>query len=688
MLARVPPGALMRRAAFGLAVVARTMLADRGGRRVALLVGAGDNGGDALWAGAELRRRAVGVTAVSSIRSAPTRRGSPPCAGPVAGASRPVPRRRAAIARADLVLDGVVGLSGRGPLRPAAAELVAVADRDGIPVLAVDSPSGVDPDTGTVDGPAVTAAETVTFGALKPVHVLAAHRCGPVHLVDIGLGPELPEPHAVVLGEADVAARWPVPGPTDDKYTQGVVGIAAGSATYPGAAVLASGSAVLATSGMVRYAGTAADLVRARWPEVIATDDIADAGRTQAWAVGPGIGTDDAGRALLAAVLDRDVPVCVDADGVTLLGRYADLRGAVARRPVVITPHDREFARVAGEVGPDRIGAARRAAAALQVTVLLKGNATVVADPDGRTLVHPSTTSWAATAGSGDVLTGIVGALLAAGLEPWWAAGCGAFVHARAAELAADGAPVPSSAIQGSIPAAIRSVRATTLGRAQDVADSRRLGSGRVDRAAEGSPGGWEDGRYGRSLFRSRRCGPGRVGGRPRRGTAERPGARRRRSWSGAHGGGQGGRVRARGRPGRPGRARRRGHLAGRLHPRRGARAARRGDRCARAVVAAPAGRGLRARRGRGDRPVRRVSGPPGRRARRRAPSRPPRAGAPQGRHRPEPQRRRPRRLAGPARRRREGRGRGCTARSWRCGRTSRTPTSPTTRCSTSRPRG
>ena len=153
--------------------------------------------------------------------------------------------------------------------------------------------------------------------------------------------------------------------------------------------------------------------------------------------------------------------MCIDADGVTLLGEHADLRSAIAGRPVVLTPHDREFARVAGEVGPDRIAAARRAAAALRVTVLLKGNATVVADPDGRTLVHPSTTSWAATAGSGDVLTGIVGALLAAGLDPWWAAGCGAFVHARAAEIAADGAPVPSSAIQAAIPAAIRSVRAS-----------------------------------------------------------------------------------------------------------------------------------------------------------------------------------------------------------------------------------
>jgi hydroxyethylthiazole kinase-like uncharacterized protein yjeF len=461
VLARVPPGALMRRAAFGLAVVARRMLAASNGHRVALLVGAGDNGGDALWAGAELRRRGIGVTAVLLD---PPRAHAGGLAALRRTGGRAVaagPDGAAAVARADLVLDGVVGLSGRGPLRPAAAELVGVADSGSVPVLAVDSPSGVDPDTGTVDGPAVTAVATVTFGALKPVHVLAAHRCGSVELVDIGLGPELPDPYAVALGEADVATRWPVPGPADDKYTQGVTGIAAGSATYPGAAVLASGAAVLATSGMVRYSGSAADLVRARWPEVVATDEFADAARTQSWAVGPGIGTDDAGRALLAAALDRDVPLCIDADGVTLLGGHADLRSAIAGRPVVLTPHDREFARVAGEVGPDRIAAARRAAAALRVTVLLKGNATVVADPDGRTLVHPSTTSWAATAGSGDVLTGIVGALLAAGLDPWWAAGYGAFVHARAAEIAADGAPVPSSAIQQAIPAAIRSIRAS-----------------------------------------------------------------------------------------------------------------------------------------------------------------------------------------------------------------------------------
>ncbi|HXV91838.1 MAG TPA: NAD(P)H-hydrate dehydratase, partial [Pseudonocardia sp.] len=366
----------------------------------------------------------------------------------------------AALAGADLVVDGVVGISGRGPLRDPAAALVAAVERAGVPILAVDLPSGVDPDTGRVEGPAVTATETVTFGARKPVHVLSAARCGPVHLVDIGLRPLLPEPFAHVLGAADVGVRWPVPGPADDKYTQGVTGVAAGSAVYPGAAVLATGAAVLATSGMVRFAGSAADRVRAAWPEVIATDDIAGAGRTQAWTVGPGSGTDEAARAVVEAALARDVPLCLDADAITLLARHPALRAAVRGRAAVLTPHDREFARIAGEVGADRVDAARRAAAELGVTVLLKGNATVVAAPDGRALVNPSPGSWAATAGSGDVLSGIIGALLAAGLEPWWAAGCAAFLHGRAAALAADGAPAPASALQAAIPAAVRGVRA------------------------------------------------------------------------------------------------------------------------------------------------------------------------------------------------------------------------------------
>ncbi|GAA1877541.1 bifunctional ADP-dependent NAD(P)H-hydrate dehydratase/NAD(P)H-hydrate epimerase [Pseudonocardia ailaonensis] len=467
LLDRLPQDALMRRAAHGLTVAVRRFLVSTTGRRVVLLVGAGDNGGDALWAGAELRRSGAAVTAVLL---APERAHATGLAAFRRARGRVVDASAALeiVRSADVVVDGIVGISGRGGLRPPADALVAAAA--GVPVVAVDLPSGVDADTGLVEGTAVDAALTVTFGARKPVHVLAAPRCGPVELVDIGL--DLGEPDAWVLEAADVGARWPIPGPADDKYTQGVVGIAAGSATYPGAAVLAAGAATLATSGMVRFAGSAADGVRARWPEIVATDTIDEAGRTQAWTVGPGIGTDDAGRALLEAVLARDVPVCVDADAITLLAGDKALRDAVRGRPIVLTPHAGEFARIAGEVGADRIGAARRAAAELGVTVLLKGNATVVADPSGRTLVHPSTDAWAATAGSGDVLSGILGALLAAGLEPWWAAGCAAHVHALAASLAAHGLPGPAgsalgrpgvpasaSALQAAVPEAIRRVR-------------------------------------------------------------------------------------------------------------------------------------------------------------------------------------------------------------------------------------
>lgn len=457
LLAGMPEDGLMRRAAYGLAREVRRLLDGR--RRVTLLVGSGDNGGDALWAGVELRRAGIAVTAVLLNPDRAHPRGLAALRRARGRVVTGEAAARDAVTWADVLVDGIVGISGRGPLREPAATLVGLATA---PVVAVDLPSGVDADTGAVDGPAVTAHRTVAFGALKPVHVLARPRCGEVVLVDIGVRPP-GEPHAWVLDAADVGARWPVPGPADDKYTQGVVGVAAGSAAYPGAAVLATGAAVLATSGMVRYAGTAP--VTGVWPEVVAADSVEAAGRTQAWTVGPGLGTDAAARATLEAVLDREVPTIVDADAITLLAQHADLRERLAGRPIVLTPHAGEFARIAGAVGPDRVAAARRAAAELGVTVLLKGSATVVADPGGRVLVHPSSDAWAATAGSGDVLSGLIGALLAAGLEPWWTAGCAAFVHARAATIAArrSGAaavPAPASVIQHTVPAAIGEVRA------------------------------------------------------------------------------------------------------------------------------------------------------------------------------------------------------------------------------------
>jgi hydroxyethylthiazole kinase-like uncharacterized protein yjeF len=454
LLASLPDGALMRRAAYGLAVAIVGELTARtggvAGRRVCAVVGSGDNGGDALWATTFLRRRGAAADAVL-LKPEHTHRKA------LAAFRNAGGRIVDSVATTtDLVVDGVVGISGSGPLRPDAAEVFAAADDAAIPVVAVDIPSGIDVATGAITGPAVHAALTVTFGGLKPVHALAD--CGRVKLIDIGL--DLPSTDVRGFEAADVAARWPVPGPHDDKYTQGVTGVLAGSSTYPGAAVLCTGAAVAATSGMVRYSGSAHSEVLAHWPEVIASPTPAAAGRVQAWVVGPGLGTDQTGAAALWFALETDLPVLVDADGLTILAAHPHML-ASRRAPTVLTPHAGEFARLAGAPpGDDRIGATRKLADALGATVLLKGNVTVVADPGGRVYLNPAGQSWAATAGSGDVLSGMIGTLLAAGLPAAEAAAAAAFVHARAAALSAadpgpGDAPTSASRIVGHIRAAL-----------------------------------------------------------------------------------------------------------------------------------------------------------------------------------------------------------------------------------------
>ncbi len=451
LLASLPDGVLMRRAAYGLATaIARELVVRSGGiagRSVCAVVGSGDNGGDALWATTFLRRRGASASAVLLN---PEHTHQKALAAFRKAGGRVV---QSVPASTELVIDGVVGISGSGPLRPAAAEVFAGVDDAGIPVVAVDIPSGVDVQTGTVSGPAVHAALTVTFGGLKPVHALG--NCGRVELVDIGL--DLPQPDIIGFEAADVAAVWPTPGPKDDKYTQGVTGVLAGSATYPGAAVLCTGAAVAATSGMVRYAGSAAQQVLSHWPEVIAAPSPAAAGRVQAWAVGPGLGTDDVGASALWFALDTDLPVIVDADALTILAAHPDLL-ANRSAPTVLTPHAGEFARLAGSSpGDDRVAATRRLADQFGATVLLKGNITVIAEPGGPVYLNPAGGSWAATAGSGDVLSGIIGALLAAGLPAGEAAAAAAFVHARAANLsAADPGPRPAPTSASRILAHVR----------------------------------------------------------------------------------------------------------------------------------------------------------------------------------------------------------------------------------------
>ncbi|WP_460364088.1 NAD(P)H-hydrate epimerase, partial [Actinocorallia lasiicapitis] len=314
-------GTLMDRAAAGLAAVCARLLDQVYGTRILLLVGSGDNGGDTLYAGARLARRAAAVTAVlagSTVHEA------------ALAAFRAAGGRVAAddgFDGVDLVIDGLVGIGGKGALRGHYAELVRRIPDDAA-VIACDLPSGVDGDTGEVEGEAVQADVTVTFGALKPGLLIdpGASHAGVVELIDLGL--DLPEAPAVIAAStADL--HLPRPGAESDKYRRGVVGVIAGGDLYTGAAVLATGSALHGGAGMVRFASSAGvvELVRQRWPEAVTTvlpdaaTDLDPVGRVEAWAVGPGLGTDERAERLLKAVLASAVPVLVDADALTVLAR-------------------------------------------------------------------------------------------------------------------------------------------------------------------------------------------------------------------------------------------------------------------------------------------------------------------------------------------------------------------------------
>lgn len=457
LMARLPEGALMQRAAAGLAAACAEVLGRVYGSRVVLLVGSGDNGGDALYAGARLARRGAGV---SAVLLAPERTHAGGLAalrragGRVTGASG----AEELVERADLVVDGIVGIGGTGGLRPQAVPLAEAAERGRAVVVAVDLPSGIEADSGEVRGRAVRADLTVTFGTHKPGLLVdpAREYAGSVRLVDIGLSLP-PEPELEALQHADVARLLPVPGAESDKYRRGVVGIAAGSGRYPGAAVLAVAGALRGGAGAVRYVGPAGRDVIARFPETLVSDrGPRHAGRVQAWVTGPGAG-DDA--ATVAEVLTADVPVLIDADGL----RLADVAAVRARRaPTLMTPHAGEAAALLGvereEVESRRLSAVRELAERYRATVLLKGSTTLVAAAGGGPVrVNPTGTPWLATAGSGDVLSGLGGSLLAAGLSTVDAGSAAAYLHGLAGRLEADGAPVGAQDVASGIGRAWRS---------------------------------------------------------------------------------------------------------------------------------------------------------------------------------------------------------------------------------------
>ena len=434
------------------------------GRDVLLLVGGGHNGGDALLAGALLARRGCAVTAAlatdhphaDALQEA-ERAGARPAPDPVEACER------AAAGGTALVIDGLTGIGATGPLRARAAALVAplvTAGRRGerpFRVMAVDLPSGTGVDDGAVAGPVLAADLSVTFTCLKGAHILppAAGACGRVEVADLGL-PVPAGPDAVLAsrpGDADLGRLLRVPGDADHKYTRGVVGLWAGSRTYPGAAVLAASAAVRGGAGMVRLSAPhrVEDLVLTRRPEVVTAP-----GRCQALVVGPGTDPTDVVRgaeldAVVAKALDDGggpdptapadpdrgpLPVVVDAGALLLLAER--LRSGERCTSVhVLTPHAGEAAALlttlGGPTSRTRVEAAP-AACALELarltggTVLLKGAPTLIAVSSGpavsadsaagsagpRLLSVDAGPGWLATAGSGDVLAGILGTVLAA----------------------------------------------------------------------------------------------------------------------------------------------------------------------------------------------------------------------------------------------------------------------------------
>lgn len=454
LMALVPDGALMQRASTGLSALCARLLETVAGGRVVLLVGGGDNGGDTLYAGARLARRGARVRAVLLSPDSVHRAGLDALR---AAGGREVDEREALeeIARAHLVLDGIVGIGGKPGLRPAALRLAEAARAAEAVVVSVDLPSGVDVDSGQTPTSHVDADVTVTFGTHKVCHLVdpAAGACGGVHLVDIGLGPLLPDPAIEALEDDDVRDLLPTPARQDDKYRRGVLGLHAGAAHYAGASVLATSAAARSGAGMVRVVGepTVAERVRDAVPEAVLAD-----GQVQAWVAGPGMDPDEA-PPVVSRLLACGLPVVLDAGALAAVARPL-------RPDVLLTPHAGELARLLGTTREDveaaRLASVRRAAQELGATVLLKGSTTLVATPEGRVRANRTGTPWLATAGSGDVLAGLAGALLAAGLCALDAGSVAAHVHGLAGRLAAASAGAPNASdVLGAVPAALLRLR-------------------------------------------------------------------------------------------------------------------------------------------------------------------------------------------------------------------------------------
>jgi ADP-dependent NAD(P)H-hydrate dehydratase / NAD(P)H-hydrate epimerase len=403
---------LMERAG---AAIAEAVWRYGGGRETLILCGPGNNGGDGYVAARLLKARGIDVR-VAALREPK----SPP--GIVARSSwdGPVDTLDAA-SPAPILVDALFGTGLARPLEPEITAPLNRLAKEARFIVAVDLPSGIDSDSGAALG-AVRADVTVALGALKLAHLLqpAADLCGTVLVEDIGVP---------VSGTATVLERPRLcaPSPKAHKYSRGMVGIAAGA--MPGAAALAASAACRIAGYTVLSGGAPAPhaIVRRSMEEMIADK------RLGALLIGPGLGREDAARILVAKALDIPVPLVLDADAIMLLDCPAELANRPA--PTILTPHHGEFETLFGKLPGNKIDKARAASSLSNCVIIFKGADTVIAAPDGRVCVATAASSWLASAGTGDVLAGIVAALLSSGMDALQTACTGVWLHAEAARL-------------------------------------------------------------------------------------------------------------------------------------------------------------------------------------------------------------------------------------------------------------
>lgn len=454
----------MERAGRAVAQACADLCGGTYGRRALVLAGKGNNGGDGFVAARHLARRGMRVNVVTLL--------GPSALGGLAAANAARLEEVAvrsttfseaalarALARADVVVDAVFGTGFRGMPEGDWAAAIEAVNATTVPVVAVDVPSGVDADTGTVSGGAVRATLTVTFGAAKTGVVLlpAAEHAGTVRVADIGSPDELIDADVFLTEPGDVAASLPVRA-IDGHKRDAVLLVVAGSRGMTGAPGLVAAAGARMGAGLVHVAVPKAALaaIQAKVTEATflplaetsggtlsasAVEAVLDAAaRADAVAIGPGLAgdqeTEEAIRRIVAAC---PVPLVVDADG---LNAYAgDAFGLADRRAAaVLTPHAGELSRLTGvrvaELEGDRIRHIRHLAEVTQAVSLLKGSRTVIAAQDGMVRINVTGSPALATAGTGDVLTGMIGALLARGLAPMEAAASAAYLHGLAGTMA------------------------------------------------------------------------------------------------------------------------------------------------------------------------------------------------------------------------------------------------------------